>query len=122
MSRQTTCVSLAAAIGMGPPPAGNLAVPVFLHGSLAAELYTPKGLDPQTPHDRDEVYVVVRGTGMTSNDVERWHVEAGAFVFVAAGQPHRFEDFSDDFAVWVFFYGPVGGEGTSGLTRHSDAR
>ena len=23
---------------------------------------------------------------------------------------HRFEDFSDDFAVWVIFYGPEGGE------------
>jgi hypothetical protein len=31
-------------------------------------------------------------------------------LFVAAGQTHRFEDFSDDFAVWVFFYGPDGGE------------
>jgi hypothetical protein len=24
---------------------------------------------------------------------------------------HRFEEFSDDLAVWVFFYGPEGGEG-----------
>jgi hypothetical protein len=31
-------------------------------------------------------------------------------VFVAAGQVHRFEDFSSDFAVWVAFYGPDGGE------------
>jgi hypothetical protein len=23
---------------------------------------------------------------------------------------HRFENFSDDLAVWVFFYGPEGGE------------
>ena len=23
---------------------------------------------------------------------------------------HRFEEFSDDFLVWVFFYGPEGGE------------
>ena len=28
----------------------------------------------------------------------------------AAGVEHRFENFSDDFAVWVFFYGPEGGE------------
>lgn len=32
------------------------------------------------------------------------------FIFVAAGQVHRFEDFSEDLAVWVFFYGPQGGE------------
>jgi hypothetical protein len=31
-------------------------------------------------------------------------------LFVAADQPHRFEDFSEDFAAWVFFYGPDGGE------------
>jgi hypothetical protein len=24
---------------------------------------------------------------------------------------HRFENFSDDFGTWVFFYGPEGGEG-----------
>ena len=29
----------------------------------------------------------------------------------AAGEVHRFERFSDDFATWVFFYGPEGGEG-----------
>ena len=23
---------------------------------------------------------------------------------------HRFEDFTDDFAIWVIFYGPEGGE------------
>ena len=30
---------------------------------------------------------------------------------LAAGVEHRFEDFSADFATWVFFYGPEGGEG-----------
>lgn len=47
-------VSLAEALVKGPPPPGNLAVPVFAHGSL--------------------------------------------------------EECSADFAVWVFFYGPRGGE------------
>jgi mannose-6-phosphate isomerase-like protein (cupin superfamily) len=37
-------------------------------------------------------------------------VRPGTFLFVPAGQPHRFEDFSDDLAVWVLFYGPEGGE------------
>ena len=27
-----------------------------------------------------------------------------------AGVTHRFEEFTDDLAVWVFFYGPEGGE------------
>ncbi|MCA3319275.1 MAG: cupin domain-containing protein, partial [Roseomonas sp.] len=32
-------------------------------------------------------------------------------LFVRAGEPHRFEDFSPDFATWVVFYGAKGGEG-----------
>ena len=31
-------------------------------------------------------------------------------MLIAAGTEHRFEDFSDDLAVWVVFYGPDGGE------------
>lgn len=34
-------------------------------------------------------------------------VGPGALLHVAAHEAHRFEDFSDDFAVWVVFYGPV---------------
>lgn len=103
-------VSLAEALVKGPPPAGNLAVPIFTHGTLEVELYSPKGHDPQQPHTRDEVYVIARGRGVFFDGARRYPVEAGAFLFVAAGQPHRFEDFSTDFAVWVLFYGPQGGE------------
>jgi quercetin dioxygenase-like cupin family protein len=107
---RTAVVLLADALALGPPPAGNLAVPVFGHGSLAVEVYAPAGHDPQQPHARDEVYVVARGTGTFWDGAARHPVGPGTFLFVAAGQPHRFEDFSADFAVWVFFYGPAGGE------------
>jgi mannose-6-phosphate isomerase-like protein (cupin superfamily) len=110
MSARTAVVSLAQALTQGPPPPGNLAVPVFAHGTLAAELYTPAGTDPQRPHRRDEAYVVARGTGWFWDGAERHAVAPGHFLFVAAGQAHRFEDFTADFAVWVFFYGPDGGE------------
>ena len=98
------------ALKKGPPPAGNLAVPIFAHGTMVAELYTPKGHDPQKPHERDEIYVVARGSGLFFDGSSRRAVEPGTFIFVAAGQVHRFEEFSTDFAVWVFFYGPHGGE------------
>lgn len=107
---KTVTISLAEALELGPPLPGNLAVSVFAHGTLEAELYTPVGEDRQQPHTRDEIYVVARGSGLFFDGNERRPVEPGAFVFVAAGQPHRFEDFTDDFAVWVFFYGPAGGE------------
>jgi hypothetical protein len=42
-------------------------------------------------------------------DGTNWHAVApGSFLFVRAGQKHRFEEFSADFAVWVLFYGPPG--------------
>lgn len=107
---RTVCFSLVEALSSGPPPAGNLAVPIFVHGSLVAELYSPQGTDPQQPHDRDEVYLVARGTSLFFDGVSRHALETGSFVFVGAGREHRFEDFSKDFAVWVFFYGPTGGE------------
>jgi mannose-6-phosphate isomerase-like protein (cupin superfamily) len=34
----------------------------------------------------------------------------GDVLFVPAGATHRFENFSPDFATWVMFYGPPGGE------------
>jgi mannose-6-phosphate isomerase-like protein (cupin superfamily) len=111
---RTACVSLAQALAKGPPSPGNLAIPIFAQGSLEVEMYTPdqidiytlEPIDPQKPHDRDEVYVVARGDGAFFDGVRRHSVKAGTFLFVAAGQPHRFESFSPDFAVWVFFYGP----------------
>ena len=103
-------MSLAEGLRKGPPPAGNLAVPVFSHGSLVVELYTPVGHDPQKPHTRDEVYFVARGKGLFFDGERHQPVEVGSFLFVPAGQLHRFEEFSSDFVVWVVFYGPEGGE------------
>jgi mannose-6-phosphate isomerase-like protein (cupin superfamily) len=109
-STRVVQIGLADALSKGPPPPGNLAVPIFSHGSLVVELYTPVGRDPQKPHTRDEVYFVARGTGFFFDGEQRHSVRAGSFLFVPAGQIHRFEDFSSDFAVWVVFYGPEGGE------------
>jgi len=103
-------VSLAEALAKGPPPPGNLAVPIFSHGSLVVELYTPVGHDPQKPHTRDEVYFVTRGSGLFFDGERRHSVEAGSFLFVPAGRTRRFEDFTSDFVVWVAFYGLEGGE------------
>jgi mannose-6-phosphate isomerase-like protein (cupin superfamily) len=102
--------SLKTALGAGGPPPGNLAVPIFAHGSLEAELYSPRGTDRQRPHARDEVYVVANGEGLFFDGSARHAVQRGSFIFVPARQEHRFEQFSPDFAVWVFFYGPEGGE------------
>ena len=84
---------------------------LFEHGSLEVEIYAPRGHDPQQPHTRDEVYVVAAGSGWFRNGDLRHEFASGDVLFVPAGVIHRFEQFSDDFATWVFFYGPEGGEG-----------
>jgi len=83
---------------------------LFEHGSLELEIYAPRGHDPQQPHDRDEIYFVISGTGTFLNGPRRHGFKPGDLLFVPAGTVHRFEDFSDDFATWVIFYGPEGGE------------
>ena len=93
-----------------PGPSGERFAPLFRHGTLLVELYAPRGHDPQTPHTRDELYVVAQGRGTFYDGTTRRAVEAGDLLFVAAGVEHRFEDFTDDLAVWVMFYGPEGGE------------
>ncbi|MDX1403363.1 MAG: cupin domain-containing protein [Woeseiaceae bacterium] len=80
------------------------------HGTLELGYYKPEGVDSQTPHDRDEVYVVHAGSGYFVLEDTRQRFTAGDAIFVPAGAVHRFEEFSDDFATWVVFYGPVGGE------------
>ncbi|HEX3235469.1 MAG TPA: cupin domain-containing protein [Gemmatimonadales bacterium] len=93
-----------------PGPVGERFVELFRHGTLAVELYAPRGTDPQTPHTRDEVYVVIHGSGQFRNAGEQHPFGPGDVLFVPAGVTHRFEEFTDDLAVWVFFYGPEGGE------------
>jgi mannose-6-phosphate isomerase-like protein (cupin superfamily) len=95
---------------MLPIPAGQRSVPVLTHGSLLVKYYAPKGIDQQTPHTRDELYVVIQGSGWFVCGDQRLPFDTGDVLFVPAGVVHRFEDFTDDFGVWVVFYGPEGGE------------
>lgn len=84
------------------------------HGTLEIGFYKPDKTDPQQPHDRDEVYVVQSGSGEFICGDVRQPFETGEALFVPAGIVHRFEAFTDDFAAWVIFYGPLGGEEAEG--------
>jgi mannose-6-phosphate isomerase-like protein (cupin superfamily) len=105
-------LTLAAALARLPGPAGERYVELFQHGTLSIELYAPRGRDPQSPHTKDEVYVVIQGSGQFRNGDTRHPFGPGDLLFVPAGVTHRFEEFTDDLAVWVIFYGPKGGEQT----------
>ncbi len=102
--------TVAAAMGLLPGRDGERFARVLGHGSMELEVYAPRGADPQTPHARDELYVVVSGTGEFVNGPERHPFGPGDVLFVPAGVEHRFEGFTDDLVVWVVFYGPEGGE------------
>ncbi len=90
----------------GRPPFTTM----FEHGTLSVEIFSPKKVDDQQPHSRDEIYVIVSGRGDFLHGETREKVAPGDFIFVPAGIVHRFENFSDDLVVWVMFYGPEGGE------------
>ena len=92
---------------------GQPFIPLFEHGSLVIEVYKPDRVDLQTPHTRDEIYVVIAGTGWFVNGDVRHLFEPGHMLFVPAGITHRFEEFSHDFSTWVLFYGPEGGEAST---------
>lgn len=80
------------------------------HGSMRAGLFAPRGSDVQQPHTQDELYIVSQGAGVLIKGADRKPVKTGDVIFVAAGEQHRFEDFSGDFEAWIVFWGPEGGE------------
>ena len=98
----------------GHYPNGTPFVQALAHGSLSVELFAPAtsqlGRDIQQPHAQDELYVVQRGTSGFWRDGQTETVRPGDILFVPAGVPHRFENFSPDFVTWVVFYGPPHGE------------
>lgn len=106
MSKRLTTADALAALAR----AGGDYTLLLRHGTLEVEIYRPVGTDRQKPHTRDELYVVIAGRGVFVHGEERTPFAPGDVLFVAAGVPHRFVDFSDDFSTWVFFYGPEGGE------------
>ena len=103
--------SLATVADTLPPAADPLRFAIAAaHGSMTLGLYAPRGVDAQTPHAQDELYVVATGSGTFEKNGERRAFAAQDVIFVEAGVSHRFEDLSEDFSAWVIFWGPPGGE------------
>jgi mannose-6-phosphate isomerase-like protein (cupin superfamily) len=91
-------------------PDGERFAQALAHGSMSVELYAPVGTDPQSPHSQDELYFVISGAGEFVLEDIRMSFAPGTALFVPAGKAHRFENFTLDFATWVVFWGPQGGE------------
>ena len=80
------------------------------HETMTIEYFAPQEVDTQTPHKQDEIYVIIKGHATFYRDGKRTSCKKNDILFVPAGMEHYFEKFSDDFATWVIFYGPEGGE------------
>jgi len=80
-----------------------LRVPALSLGLFAAR---PGHDDTQTPHDVDEVYVVVAGRAVLEVDGSRSPIEAGSVAYVPPQVPHRFVDVTEDLGVIVVFAPP----------------
>ena len=105
MDKTPAAISLAAARGLPWKP--GISAQAFVDGDLEVK-FTPRPSNgPQVPHRRDELYVVASGSGHYRVDGKLTAVGAGDLLFAAAHVAHGFEDFTDDFAIWIIFYGPI---------------
>jgi mannose-6-phosphate isomerase-like protein (cupin superfamily) len=64
--------------------------------------------DRQQPHDFDEVYVVLEGTGVLEVEGETASLREGQALFVPGGADHRFTAY-EQLSLLVVFNGPHSG-------------
>jgi len=95
---------------IAPIPPGSRSALLMQYGSMKLRYYAPRGTDAQTPHDQDELYVIASGQGTFVVGGQRVPFGPGDVLFAGAHVELRFEGFSENFATWVVFYGPPGGE------------
>lgn len=74
--------------------------------SLGLYVLPAGGLDPQQPHNEDEVYYVLKGQGKITVGEEVQAVQTGSLIYVAAHMPHKFHDISEPLQLLVFFAPP----------------
>ena len=79
-------------------------VELFKDKGVSIEYYAPNGQDNQNPHEQNEIYVIVAGTGYFNLAGERFPFAPHDVIFVPKHAVHRFEEFSDDFSTWVVFF------------------
>ncbi len=77
---------------------------VFAKGAIELEFFAPRGTDYQTPHEKEEFYIIVSGTADLLIESEKFPCKTGDAMFVPAKIEHHFENISEDFATWVIFF------------------
>jgi len=76
--------------------------------SMSAGLYTlPAGAtDGQSPHNEDELYIVMAGRSQFTAGDQTRGAAPGDVIFVAAHVPHRFHDITEELRILVVFAPP----------------
>ncbi len=64
--------------------------------------------DRQQPHEDDEIYVVLDGSGVLEVEGEQVAVREGSAVFVEAGADHRFTAYEHLAVLVIFEHKPAG--------------
>ena len=103
-------------IAAGPPasePTGYLEQLRVPDLSVGTYRIPAGGVDRQSPHTEDEIYVVLAGRARIVTPDAAAPVGPGSVIFVPAGEEHRFVDISEDLAVLVIF-GPAEGSRAPG--------
>jgi mannose-6-phosphate isomerase-like protein (cupin superfamily) len=94
-------------LGRGDVPSGRY-VEWVRSQSLSAGVYriAAGGVDDQSPHHEDEVYVVTAGAALLDVEGRRTPVGPGTVAFVPRRADHRFVDVTEDLEVSVVFAPP----------------
>jgi mannose-6-phosphate isomerase-like protein (cupin superfamily) len=104
--------------GTYTPPDGGEHTDWITHlesGDLSVGTYSipAGGLDDQTPHTEDEIYVVQSGRATVAADSGTAEVGPGSVVFVPAKELHQFTEILEDLVMVVIFAPPYGSRALS---------
>jgi mannose-6-phosphate isomerase-like protein (cupin superfamily) len=75
-------------------------------GDVSLLFFAPRFRDYQAAHSQDELYIIVRGSGLFQLEGQEIRFGPGDVLYVPAGKIHRFTQFTDELATWVVFFGP----------------
>jgi len=86
---------------------GKIYLPFLREPSISAGIYELKtgATDNQQPHERDEVYFILRGKSEFTVEHETTEVQAGDVLFVKAHLAHHFSKITEDLKILVWFSG-----------------
>jgi len=82
--------------------------------SFGTYLIPAGGVDNQSPHTEDELYIVTTGRARIVTPSGTAQVGPGSVIFVPAQEEHRFVDITEDLALLVIFGPPYKSRAVAG--------